>query len=66
MCYPIWDGELSEGLWEAGRKLDAEGEMGYIYYLKETACVAIWELLRFRPSLLTTGLIRKPELMNAI
>ncbi len=66
VCYPIWDGELSEGLWEAGRKLDAEGEMGYIYYLKETACVAIWELLRFRPSLLTTGLIRKPELMNAI
>lgn len=66
MCYPIWDGDLSEGLWEVGRKLDAEGEMGYRYFLKETACVAIWELLRLRPALLTTGLIRKTELMNAI
>ena len=66
VCYPIWDGELSEGLWEVGRKLDAEGEIGYIYFLKETACVAIWELLRLRPALLTTGLIRKTELMNAI
>ncbi len=66
VCYPIWDGDLSEGLWEVGQKLDAEGEMGYIYFLKETACVAIWELLRLRPALLTTGLIRKAELMNAI
>ena len=66
VCYPIWDGDLSEGLWEVGRKLDAEGEMGYRYFLKETACVAIWELLRLRPALLTTGLIRKTELMNAI
>ncbi len=66
VCYPIWDGELSEGLWEVGRKLDAEGEIGYIYFLKETACVAIWELLRLRPALLTTGLIHKAELMNAI
>ena len=66
VCYPIWDGELSEGLGEVGRKLDAEGEIGYIYFLKETACVAIWELLRLRPALLTTGLIHKAELMNAI
>lgn len=66
VCYPIGDGELSEGLRGVGRKLDIEGEMEYIYFLRETACVAIWELLWVRPQLTDTGLIRKPELMNAI
>lgn len=66
VCFPIWDGELSEGLWDAGRKLDTEGEMGYIYFLRKTACIAVWELMWMRPALVSIGLIRKPELMNAI
>lgn len=66
VCYPIWDGELSEGLAVLGQKMGAEGEMGYLYFSKETACVAIWELLCTRQELVTTGLIRKLELMNAI
>lgn len=66
VCYPIWDGELSEGLLALGRRLEAEGEMGNLYFLRESACVAIWELLRIRPALLTAGRIRKSELMNAI
>lgn len=66
LSYPIWDGELSEGLIEIGRKMGAEGDMGYLYFLREAACVAVWELLRTRSELIDTGLIRKPELMNAI
>lgn len=66
VCYPVWDGELSKGLSSQGQKLALEGDMGYLYFLKETACVAVWELLRTRSELLTAGLIRKPELMNAI
>lgn len=66
VCYPVWDGELSEGLLESGQTLDSEDEMGYIFFRKEIACVAIWELLRTRPELAAVGLIRKPELMNAI
>lgn len=66
VCYPIWGGELSEGLLAPGRGLEAEGEMGNLYFLRESACVAIWELLRIRPALLTAGRIRKSELMNAI
>lgn len=66
VCYPVWDGELSEGLSELGQTLEIEGEMGYLYFLKETACVALWELLRTRSELIDAGLIRKPELMNAI
>lgn len=66
VCYPVWDGELSEGLLEIGRKLEAEGDMGYLYFLREAACVAVWELLRTRSELIDAGLIRKPELMNAI
>lgn len=66
VCYPVWDGELSEVLLEIGRKLEAEGDMGYLYFLREAACVAVWELLRTRSELIDAGLIRKPELMNAI
>lgn len=66
VCYPIWDGELSEGLQKIGQRLGMEEELGYIYFLRDAACVAIWELLWTRPALVSTGLIRKPELMNAI
>lgn len=66
LCYPVWDGELSEGLSELGQTLAIEGEMGYLYLSKEAACVAVWELLHTRSELIDAGLIRKPELMNAI
>lgn len=66
LCYPVWDGELSEGLSELGQTLEIEGEMGYLYLSKEAACVAVWELLRTRSELIDAGLIHKPELMNAI
>lgn len=65
VCHPACE-ELSEGLPELGRTLEAEGEMGYLYFPKEAACVAIWELLRIRSELTASGLIRRPELMNAI
>ena len=66
VCYPVWDGELSEGMQSLGQKLVPEDEMGYIYFPKRAACVVIWELLRTRPALVSTGLIRKSELMNVI
>ena len=66
LCYPVWDGELSEGMSELGRTLEIEGEMGYLYFIKDASCVALWELLRTRSELIDAGLIRKPELMNAI
>lgn len=66
VCFPIWDGELSEGLAAVGQKQEMEGDMGYLYFLKDAACVAVWELLCTRRELVTTGLICKPELMNAI
>lgn len=66
VSYPIWDGELSEGLLALGQKLELEGEMGYLYFSEKDACVVIWELLRVRSVLIDAGLIRKPELMNAI
>ena len=66
VCYPIWVGDLPEGLLVLGRKVEAADERGYIFFPKEAASVIIWELLRTRPALVTAGLIRKPELMNAI
>lgn len=66
VCHPIWATELSEGLLSIAGKLDYEGEMGYRYFTWQTSCVVIFELLRTRSALVSTGLIRKPELMNAI
>lgn len=66
VCHPVWAVELPEGILSVAERLNDEDEMGYLYFAKETACVVIWELLRKRPALVSTGLIRKPELMNAI
>ncbi len=66
ICHPVWATELSEGLLGIAERLEHEGAMGYCYFQRETACVAIFELLRIRSALTSTGLIRKPELMNAI
>lgn len=46
--------------------LEHEGEAGYRYFTRQTACVAFFELLGTRPKLVELGLIRKAELMNAI
>lgn len=34
--------------------------------MKKTSCTAIFELLKVRPHWLETGLIHRPELMNAL
>jgi len=51
VCHPVWATELSEGLLGIAGKLECEGEMGYRYFLRQMACVAIFELLRTRPEL---------------
>lgn len=66
VSYPMWEGELSEGVQTIAKRLEHEGEFGYLYFSKQAACVAIWELLRTRSELTALGLIRKAELMNAI
>lgn len=66
VSYPMWEGELSEGVRTIAKTMDHEGELGYLYFSKQAACVALFELLRTRPELARLGLIRKAELMNAI
>lgn len=66
VSYPIWAAELSERVQKIARRLDHEGELGYLYFSKQAACVVIFELLRTRSELTTLGLIRRAELMNAI
>lgn len=66
VCHPVWASELPEGLLAIAKRLNHEDEMGYLYFAEETACIVIWELLRSRSALVSTGAIRKPELMNAI
>lgn len=70
VCYSIWTGELSDGVQKAGTRqplvAGAEEDLGYLFFDDRTSCVAIFELLEVRGRWLEAGLIRKPELMNAI
>lgn len=70
VCHPIWTSEFSVYTTQAGQKLvcgqDGDEEFDYLFFEGKTACIAIFELLKARPQWLDTGLIRKPELMNAI
>ena len=71
VCYHIWSTEFSDGVIQAGRKLSCDKtcsheEPCYLFFDKEISCTAIFELLKIRSEWLSTGLIRKAELMNAI
>lgn len=70
VCHPIWSTEFSDGVVQAGKKLtlstDDDVELGYLFFEERASCTAIFELLKVRPEWLETGLIRRPELMNAI
>lgn len=71
VCHHIWSTEFSDGVKQAGKKLSSEEacdneEPCYLFFDKEASCTAIFELLKVRPEWLSTGLIRKAELMNAI
>ena len=70
VCHPVWSTEFSEVVAQAGQKLARSNagdvELDYLFFEKEASCTAIFELLKVRPEWLETGLIRRPELMNAI
>lgn len=70
VCCQIWSTEFSDGVIRAGKKLprDKTGdvELDYLFFEKGASCAAIFELLKVRPEWLDIGLIRRPELMNAI
>lgn len=71
VCHPIWTSEFSDGVIRIGKKLACgssadDEEPNYLFFDRKTSCTAIFELLKVRPEWLTTGLIRKAELMNAI
>ena len=71
VCHPIWESEFSEYVIQAGKMLasessDGDKTLGYLFFDENASCTAVFELLKVRSEWLYTGLIRKPELMNAI
>lgn len=69
VCYPIWSTEFSDGVTKAGKQLPHtkdDEDLGYLFFDCQSSCTAVFELLKVRPEWLSTGMIRKTELMNAI
>lgn len=71
VCYPIWNGEFSHITQEIGemtpydRAYGIDKTMGYLFFSKQSSCVALFELMETRKQWEGT-LIDRPALMNAI
>lgn len=72
VCFPVWDGELSEAAQRLAVMLDCDkrhgiGEtFGYLFFDEATSCIPIFELLKTRREWDVSGLIDRLALMNAI
>lgn len=72
VCFPVWDGELSEAAQKTAMLLDydrqhgIENTFGYMFFSEDASCVPIFELLKTRREWETSRLIDKAALMNAI
>ena len=72
VCFPVWDGELSEAAQKAAMQLDydkqhgIENTMGYLFFSEDTSCIPIFELLKTRREWEASRLIDKAALMNTI
>ena len=72
ICYPMWNGDLSEGVMELG--IMAEGDkragmdiaLGYLFFNKTAGSLALFELWQLYDSLRDSGYIDYPALMNYI
>ena len=72
VCYPIWQGDLSEAALRYAYQTDydkdrgIENTLGYQFFPQSAICVAIFELLERHPEWLDEHKINLPALMNAI
>ena len=72
VCYPMWNGDLSEGVMKLG--VMAEGDkragmdiaLGYLFFNKTAGSLALFELWQLYDSLRDSGYIDYPALMNYI
>ena len=73
VCYPIWATELDDkadrtlGLQtECDRKFGIENTYGYLFFPQAACCIPIFQLLKTRPHWISSGMVDKAALMNAI
>ena len=72
VCFPVWDGELSEAAQKIAMQLDCdkqhgiENTLGYLFFSEDMSCIPIFELLKIHREWEASGLIDKAALMNAI
>ena len=72
VCYPMWNGDLSDGVMELG--IPAEGDaqagmdiaLGYLFFNQTAGSLALFELWQLYDSLRDSGYIDYPALMNYI
>lgn len=72
VAFPIWDGELSEAAIKVSERAPSdqgqniEASLGYLFFSAYSSSIPIFEMLQTRPEWVTSGMVNKAALMNAI
>ena len=66
VAYPVWIVELSEVAERLSEQTKFDKTLGYLFFSVQSCPVPIYELLRTRPEWISSGMINKSALMNAI
>ena len=71
VCYPA-SGELSDyttsqaEMLESDRKRGIDSTCGYLFFPETSGCLALFELWRYYDEFVSSGMLKRAELMNAI
>ena len=72
ICYPIWSCDLSDYTLKQAEQLDSDARqgidstLGYLFFSERAGCLALFELWKWYDEFMTSGLIDRAAMMNAI
>ena len=72
VCYPMWNGDFSDGVMELGVTVETDEQvgmdtsLGYLFFEKTAGSLALFEQWQIYDSLRNSGYIDYPALMNYI
>lgn len=72
VCYPVWSCDLSDYTIAQAEQLDSDARqgidstLGYLYFPASAGCLALFELWKWYEEFMSSGLIDRAAMMNAI
>lgn len=72
VCYPVWEGDLSDytirqaEMLESDARQGIDSTLGYLFFPESAGCLALFELWKWYEEFMSSGLIDRAAMMNAI